>query len=128
MYPAIHKILNFCIAAIWLLNGLYCKVLNYVPRHELIVGRILGQQHAPLFTRLIGVAEILMAAWVLSGIKPRLNAWVQILLVATMNTIEFLLARDILLFGKGNAILAAILIVAIYTNTFIVYKRISSKS
>lgn len=30
----LNKILNFLIATVWLANGLLCKVLNGVPRHE----------------------------------------------------------------------------------------------
>jgi hypothetical protein len=41
-----NTILNWCIAIVWLINGLFCKVLHFVPRHELIVGRIPGDGHA----------------------------------------------------------------------------------
>ena len=34
------------ISLVWLVNGLYCKVLNFVPRHQLIVARILGEDFA----------------------------------------------------------------------------------
>ncbi|WP_420459075.1 hypothetical protein [Neolewinella sp.] len=34
------------LALIWLTNGLYCKVLNLVPRHQEIVAAILGPAHA----------------------------------------------------------------------------------
>lgn len=55
------KILNFFIAAVWLVNGLFCKVLNLVPRHQEIVATILGQEHARLLTIAIGISEVLMA-------------------------------------------------------------------
>ena len=80
-----HKLLNYVIAGVWLINGLFCKVLNLVPRHQEIVARILGNEHARLLTILIGVAEIIMAIWILSGIKTRLNAIAQILVIAAMN-------------------------------------------
>ncbi len=119
MHQTIRRLLTYCIAAIWLANGLFCKVLNMVPRHQLIVARIVGNEHAAVLTRLIGLSEILMAIWILTGIKPRLNAWLQISIIATMNTIEFLLARDLLLFGAVNAILATVLIATIYITNFI---------
>jgi len=50
----IHKILNLAIAAIWIVNGLFCKVLNLVPRHQQIVARILGSEYSRLFTIVIG--------------------------------------------------------------------------
>src|SRR5688572_24542330 len=101
-----HQILTFFIAAVWLINGLVCKLLNLVPRHRQIVASIVGEQYAPVITILIGIAEIMMAIWVVSGIWSRLNAITQILVVATMNIIEFLLVPDLLLWGKANAILA----------------------
>jgi hypothetical protein len=45
-----HQTISYLIAAVWLINGLVCKVLNLVPRHREIVARILGDNHAPLFT------------------------------------------------------------------------------
>ena len=93
-------------AAVWLVNGLYCKVLDGVPRHRAIVARILGEDHAWLLTRLIGLAEIALAAWILSGIRWKWSAAVQIALVAAMNVLEFFLAPDLLLFGKLNSLVA----------------------
>jgi hypothetical protein len=29
-----YQLLNYLIAAVWLVNGLFCKVLNLVPRHD----------------------------------------------------------------------------------------------
>jgi hypothetical protein len=122
---AIHKTITFFIAAIWLANGLFCKVLNFVPRHERIVARILGDQHAVILTKAIGVAEIFMAVWILSGFKSRLNAVTQILIVATMNCIEFVLAPDLLLWGKVNSIFAFIFILLIYYNEFVLNKKLA---
>ena len=121
----LYIILTYCIAAIWLLNGLFCKLLNLVPRHQQIVARILGNEHALFFTKIIGVSEILMAVWILSGIKTRLNAAVQITIIGVMNTIEFFVASDLLLWGKLNSIFALILIIIIYYNEFILNKKIS---
>lgn len=98
------------IAAVWLGNGLFAKVLNLVPRHREIVARILGGEYAALLTTAIGGAEILMAAWILSKIFPRLCAVTQIILVAIMNLLEVWLAPDLLLFGKGNLLPATLFI------------------
>ncbi|MEP6795220.1 MAG: DoxX-like family protein, partial [Saprospiraceae bacterium] len=54
---ASHKILTYFIATIWVANGLFCKVLNLVPRHQEIVARILGNNHSRLLTFLIGLSE-----------------------------------------------------------------------
>ncbi len=105
--------LKFLVAAIWLVNGLFCKVLNLVPRHQQIVARIIGDSHAAVLTRAIGFAEIAMAVWILSGIKPRLNAITQIVIIGTMNTLEFFLAPDLLLWGRFNALYAFLFILLI---------------
>lgn len=76
------------------------------------------------FTKAIGVSEILMAVWILSGIKPRLNALAQIFIIAVMNSIEFILVPDLLLFGKVNSILAIVLIFVIYYNEFVLNKKL----
>jgi hypothetical protein len=91
---AIHRTLTYCIATVWIANGLFCKVLDFVPRHAEIVARILGTGYAGVLTKAIGVAEILMAVWILSGIKSRLNAATQIVVVGVMNILEFILAPD----------------------------------
>jgi uncharacterized membrane protein YphA (DoxX/SURF4 family) len=123
-----HKLLSFCIAAIWIVNGLFCKVLNLIPRHELIVAKILGDKHARLLTIVIGFSEILMAIWILSNIKSRLNAVAQILIIATMNTLEFMLVPDMLLWGKANAIFALLLILAVYLNEFYLNKKLAQQT
>lgn len=119
----INRFLNSFIALVWLINGLVCKVLNLVPRHQQIVTRILGDGHAALFTKLIGVSEILMAVWIISKIKPKLNAVTQMLVVATMNIIEFVLARDLLLWGWANSVFATMFIGLIYYNQFVLTKE-----
>jgi uncharacterized membrane protein YphA (DoxX/SURF4 family) len=115
---SIHKLLTYWIAAIWLINGLFCKVLNLVPRHQQIVANILGDKNSRTLTILIGLSEIAMAAWILTGIKTRLNAIAQIIIIATMNTLEFILVPNLLLWGKFNSVFAFLLIVAVYYNEF----------
>lgn len=113
-----HNIIHWFIAAVWLVNGLFCKVLNLVPRHQQIVARIIGGEHAGLLTRLIGVSEVLMAVWVISGRRRRLNALVQVVVIACMNTLEFLLAPDLLLWGRFNALYAFLFILLILYDEF----------
>ena len=109
-----HRLTTFLIALVWLANGLLCKVLLLVPRHAAIVARILGPAHADLLTRLIGLGEIGMALWVLSGIKARWCAWAQVALILSMNTLEAVLAPDLLLWGRFNAVFAALFCGFIY--------------
>lgn len=113
-----HIALNFLIASVWLANGLFCKVLNFAPRHQEIVSRILGTEHARIFTILIGISETLMAIWIISGIWKKMNAIMQITVIATMNTIEFIMVPDILLWGKLNSLFAFLFILLIYYTNF----------
>ncbi len=119
----IQKLLTYCIATVWIVNGLFCKVLNLVPRHQAIVSRILGTDYSRVLTILIGLSEILMAVWILSKFKTRLNAIIQITIVATMNILEFTLVPDLLLWGKLNALFAFIFIVVVYANEFYLNKK-----
>ena len=102
------RLITYLIALVWLTNGLLCKLLVLVPRHAAIVARILGPAHAGLLTRLIGLGEIGIGLWVLSGIRPRWCAWTQIALVLTMNSLEAVLAPDLLLWGRFNAVFAVL--------------------
>ena len=113
-----YQFLNYLIATVWIANGLFCKVLNLVPRHQEIVARILGSDQAGLLTRAIGVSEIAMAIWIISGIKPRLSAITQIIIIAAMNVLEFILVPDLLLWGRFNLLFAIMFIVLIYFNEF----------
>ncbi len=115
----IHLIISIIISIIWVLNGLICKVLNLVPRHEQIVKGILGEDNSRTITLLIGISEIIMAIWVMSRYKSRLNAIAQIIVVSLMNTLEFILVPDLLLWGKFNSFFALIFIGVVYYNEFV---------
>lgn len=120
-----HNILTYLIAAVWLANGLFCKLLDLTPRHEQIVAGILGQEHSRTFTVLIGLSEIIMAIWILTKWKPGLNAIVQIAVVVTMNIIEFTLVPHLLLWGRLNIIFAFLFAGLVYFNEFVLNKSIN---
>jgi DoxX-like family len=122
----IYTILHFVIAFIWLINGLYCKVLDFVPRHKQIVGEILGTNYAHTLTKMIGFGEIFLFVWILSRLYTRFCAILQIVLVLTMNVIEFIVASDLLLFGKLNIFIAIIFATIIYWHEFILKKSLQN--
>jgi hypothetical protein len=119
----LHKILNGLIAMVWVINGLFCKVLNWVPRHQQIVAKILHTEQARPLTITIGILEILMAVWVVSGIRQRFCAIAQIVIILTMNILEFLLAPDLLLFGRLNLMVAIFFCGLIFVNEFFLKKK-----
>ena len=120
----LNKALTLLISVVWLANGLFCKVLNLVPRQEQIVARILGEDYSRPLTFLIGLSEVLMAVWVLSKFKSKLNAITQILVVVTMNTLEFILVPDLLLWGRLNSLFALLFISLVYYNEFVLNKKL----
>jgi DoxX-like family len=114
------------IAMVWLLSGLFCKLLNFEPRHLQIVSRILGADYATLFTQIIGILEIGMAIWIVSCIVPKLCAMAQIILVLAMNVIEIIVTPDLLLFGRWNIIPALLFVSIVYYYQFIWLRKINT--
>ncbi|GGD29324.1 hypothetical protein GCM10011368_34160 [Hyunsoonleella pacifica] len=112
----------------WLINGLFCKVLNLTPRHQDIVAEITHFEFSKELTITIGILEILMSLWILSKIKPKLNAIMQIIIIAVMNILEYILVPQLLLWGRFNIIFALLLIIAIYVETFHLNKLSQTKS
>jgi uncharacterized membrane protein YphA (DoxX/SURF4 family) len=110
-------------SAVWLVNGIWCKLLDGVPRHREIVARILGEEHSLLLTRMIGISEVVMAVWILSGIRWKWSCAAQIAAVVMMNVIEFILAPNLLLFGRFNSLVALAYIMVVSWTGFRPGKR-----
>ena len=121
------NILNIFIALIWFINGLLCKVLNLVPRHQEIVSEITNSSYSKELTIIIGVLEILMCFWILSKIQPKLNAAIQIGIIALMNILELIIVPDLLLWGRYNSVFALLLILFIYLTNFHLNKYFKTK-
>lgn len=115
----LDRLLGFAIAAVWLINGLYCKVLDMVPRHQQIVGEILSEDHAFWLTKVIGFGEVMIGLWVLSRRYGKLATVVQIVLVMVMNVLEFFLVPDVLLWGGLNLFFAILFSVVLFWRGFV---------
>lgn len=116
--PILRKVLTIGIAMVWFINGFFCKVLNMVPRHRLIVAEILSTRHAAELTVTIGVMETALSILILSGIRSHKITLLQVLLIASMNILEFILVPDLLLFGRINIVFAFLFIMlVIYTES-----------
>jgi hypothetical protein len=124
MHTRLKLCLHYGIAAVWLANGLFCKVLNLVPRHASIVAHILNTSYSAILTIIIGLLEVIMAIWILSKIKSKLCAVIQIVVVALMNILEFTLVPHLLLWGRFNIIFASIFVAIVYYNQFVLNKKI----
>jgi len=98
-------LLGLAIGSVWVFHGLYSKILHGVPRHLLIVGRVLGEGIAEPAILAIGLLEVLLGGWIFSGRNRPACALVQTLAIAGMNALEIFLARDLLISAPGMVVL-----------------------
>ncbi|GEM66972.1 hypothetical protein SMI01S_05780 [Sphingobacterium mizutaii NBRC 14946 = DSM 11724] len=124
----LNRLLILFFSLIWLVNGLFCKILNLVPRHQQIVAEILGETYAKSLTIAIGVGEVLMAIWIISRKFAQLSAITQILLIVTMNILEFILAPHLLLWGRLNIVFALCLAALVYYQGFVLESRLEGRN
>jgi hypothetical protein len=80
-------VVHLAVAAVWLYEGLWCKLLRGQP-HEFEVVRAVprwGPRWGEPFLYALGVIEVLIAIWVLSRIAPVWCAAAQTLLLVALN-------------------------------------------
>lgn len=102
-WPAIRSASAFVVASTWLVHGLYNKLLGGSSRHLQIVQStpgldgIAGEQALVA----IGLGEVALAMWVISGGAPRLCATVQTFALLSCNVVELTFAPHLLLWPAG---------------------------
>src|SRR4051812_24243213 len=96
-----HVLAQIVIGSVWVFHGLYSKILDGIPRHRLIVGKILGPAHATILTKAIGLLELSLGFWVFTGWRATVCAAVQTGAIVIMNSLEILLARALLISAIG---------------------------
>lgn len=86
------------VAAVWLYEGLWCKLLGGDPNQVDIVETVprFGPRVGKLFLTALGVVEVSMALWVLSGLTPVLAATAQTALLVTLNANGLIWARHLI--------------------------------
>jgi len=91
-------IMRASVAAVWLYEGLWCKLLGRVPLQMEVVTAVprLGTRFGSPFLKLLGIAEVLLALWVISGIAPGICAIAQTALLIALNVNGLLWARRII--------------------------------
>jgi hypothetical protein len=110
----VEVILQIVIGSVWVFHGFYSKLLNGIPRHRMIVGKILGDQVAGPAARTIGCLEVLVGVWAYSGFVRVDCAVVQTLAIVSMNTLEIAFARSLLISPLGMVILNLVFLAAIW--------------
>ena len=103
------------IAAVWLYEGFWCKVLGRMPNQKGIVEAVpfLGPR-ATVLLPAIGVLECGLAAWVLSGWEPVWAAVVQTSLLVGMNANGLLFARRLIHDPAGMVVKNFVFVVLIW--------------
>ncbi|MGE5277084.1 MAG: DoxX-like family protein [Acidobacteriota bacterium] len=91
-------LIRAAIAAVWLYEGLWCKLLGRERNQLRIVEAVprLGPSLGPLFLKLLGAAETGLALWTLSGAWPVPCAAVQTALLVALNTSGLVWARRLI--------------------------------
>jgi hypothetical protein len=86
------------VAAVWLYEGLWCKVLGRESRQVQVVEAVpkLGPLVGRRFLLALGLVETALAGWVMSGITPGLCAIVQTGLLIALNANGLIWARHII--------------------------------
>ncbi len=100
-----HLAVQAFIGLVWVFHGLYSKILNGIPRHQLIVAKILGANRAFFATKAIGILEVLLGCWVFLGWVPVVCAVVQTVALVAMNALEIALAAELLISSIGMVLL-----------------------
>jgi hypothetical protein len=91
-------LIRAAVAAVWLYEGLWCKILARVPSQVEVVMAVprLGPRFGAAFLKTLGVAEVGLAVWVISGIAPGACAVVETLLLVVLNANGLVWARRLI--------------------------------
>jgi uncharacterized membrane protein YphA (DoxX/SURF4 family) len=96
-FPAL-AVVRLAVAAVWLYEGLWNKLLGRAQREAQVVESVpgLGPRFGQLFLKVLGVVEVVLALWIVSGIYPGTCAIVQIALLIVLNANGLMWARHII--------------------------------
>lgn len=91
-------LIRFAVAAVWLYEGLWCKLLGRERRQLQILEAVprLGPRLGAHFLKALGAVEVGLALWALSGVEPVPCAVTQTLLLAALNAGGLLWARHVI--------------------------------
>jgi len=91
-------LIRAAVAAVWLYEGLWCKLLRGQPHEFKVVAAVphLGPVAGPAALRALGAVEVSLALWSLSAAAPLACATVQTLLLVALNGGGLFWARHII--------------------------------
>ena len=101
-----YWLIRVAVAAVWLYEGLWCKLLRGEPREFEVVKAVprYGPRFGVAFLMALGVTEVTIAAWVLSGVSPLLCAIAQTVLLVSLNANGLLFARHVIHDPRGMVV------------------------
>lgn len=91
-------LIRAAVAAVWLYEGLWCKLLGREKNQVRIVEAVplLGPRAGGLFLKLLGAGEVGLALWALSGAFPIPCAAAQTALLVALNASGLVWARRLI--------------------------------
>ncbi len=91
-------LIRAAVAGVWLYEGLWCKLLGREPHQLTVVEAVpkLGPKVGALFLKALGLVELALGLWALSGWMPVPCALLQTLLLVTLNANGIVWARHII--------------------------------
>jgi len=93
-----HWLIRAAVAAVWLYEGMWCKLLGRQP-HELEVVEAVpnyGARFGAPFLKALGAVEVALGVWVMTAVEPRLCAITQTLLLVALNGSGLMWSRHII--------------------------------
>jgi hypothetical protein len=86
------------VAAVWLYEGLWCKVLGRAKLEAQVVAAVpkIGPGFGQVLLKTLGVVEIALAVWVMSGVHPGACAIGETGLLVVLNANGLMWARHII--------------------------------
>jgi len=91
-------IIRTSVAAVWLYEGLWCKILGRVPLQREVVRAVprFGPRFGATFLKVLGVVEVALAIWVVTGVAPGICAVTQTALLILLNANGLLWSRKLI--------------------------------
>lgn len=95
--PAI-AVLRVAVAAVWIYEGLWSKLLGRAAHQVNVVENVplLGSRFGRLFLYGLGVVEVALGVWILTGVLPGACAVTQTVLLVGLNANGLLWARQVI--------------------------------
>ena len=91
-------LIRLAVAGVWLYEGLWCKLLGRAPRQVEVAQAVpfLGPRAGGPLLKAVGLAEVALAAWALSGWTPIVCAIAQTIFLLSLNVNGLLWARNLI--------------------------------